>query len=293
MGVVAAPVDQGALLAWGVPRLRDLPWRHTRDPWAVLVSEVMLQQTQVARVIPKWHAFMDAFPTPAACAAAGVGDVVTAWAGLGYNRRAVNLHRAATEVVARHGGSLPDDLDALLKLPGIGPYTARAVLVFAFEHDIGLVDTNAGRFVARALAGRGLTPKEAQAVADAAVPAAGGWAWGQAVFDLGAKVCVKRAPRCDACPIRRACAWARAGFPAPDPIEGSAGISAPQSRFDGSDRQGRGRLVDALRRGAVGHGHLAAAMGWPDDPERADRVAATLVRDGLAVVVDGVWTLAR
>jgi A/G-specific adenine glycosylase len=279
-----------ALVGWWAREGRhDLPWRLTRDPWAVLVSELMLQQTQVPRVVPKYDAFLDRFPTPAACAAASAGDVVSAWQGLGYNRRAVNLWRCATEVVAHHGGSLPDDLDALLALPGIGPYTARAVLVFAFEHDLGLVDTNAGRFVARALAGRAVTPREAQALADAAVPAAGGWAWGQAVFDLGAKVCVKRSPRCDACPIRASCAWARAGFPAPDPIEGSAGISAPQSRFDGSDRQGRGRLVDALRRGPVVDEQLAAVTGF--DGERARRVAETLVRDGLAVHDAGAWRL--
>jgi A/G-specific adenine glycosylase len=267
---------------WAAAGRHDLPWRQTRDPWAVLVSELMLQQTQVPRVVLKFRAFLERFPTPAACAAEPTGEVVKAWQGLGYNRRAVNLHRCATAVVERHGGALPDDLDALLALPGIGPYTARAVLVFAFEHDIGLVDTNAGRFVARALAGRAVTSKEAQAIADAAVPDAGGWVWGQAVFDLGAKVCVKRNPRCDECPIRAACAWARAGFPDPDPIDGSAGISGPQSRFDGSDRQGRGRLVDALRAGPVLDRDLAAAMGWRHDDERATRVAATLLADGLA-----------
>ena len=157
------------------------------------------------------------------------------------------------------------------------------MLVFAHERDIGLVDTNAGRFVARALAGRPLPPKEAQAVADDAVPAGWGWTWGQAVFDLGASVCRKRSPRCDDCPIRRHCTWATAGFPEPDPIAGSAGISAPQSRFDGSDRQGRGRLVDALRAGPVEHASLAAVMGWPDDPARAARVVSTLEWDGLAI----------
>jgi A/G-specific adenine glycosylase len=254
----------------------------------------MLQQTQVPRVVPRYHAFLDRFPTPAACADAPVGDVVRAWEGLGYNRRAVNLHRAATACVERHGGKLPDTLDELLALPGIGPYTARAVLVFAYEDDRGLVDTNAGRFVARALAGRAVAAKEAQTLADAAVPAGDSWRWGSAVFDLGAAVCTKRNPRCDVCPLQEhGCAWAAAGFPDPDPVVGSAGISTPQSRFDGSDRQGRGRLVDALRRRPVHHDDLAATMGWPTDPERARRVAATVVADGIAVVVvDGRYELA-
>jgi A/G-specific adenine glycosylase len=193
----------------------------------------MLQQTQVARVVPKHEAFLARFPTATACADAPLGAVVDAWAGLGYNRRAVNLHRCATIVRDAHGGRLPDDLDALLALPGIGPYTARAVLVFAFERDLGLVDTNAGRFVSRALAGRSLRLREAQEVADAAVPIGQAWAWGQAVFDLGAMVCTKRAPACATCPVRTSCAWAAAGFAPPDPIAGSAGISTPQSRFAG------------------------------------------------------------
>jgi A/G-specific adenine glycosylase len=286
-------VVQEALIGWWERHGRhDLPWRATTDPWAVLVSELMLQQTQVPRVVPRYVAFLERFPTPAACAAAPVGDVVRAWEGLGYNRRAVNLHRGATAVVDRHGGTLPGSLEELLALPGIGPYTARAVLVFAFEDDLGLVDTNAGRFVARALAGRPLGRAEAQAIADAAVPPGDSWRWGSAVFDLGALVCTKRAPRCDACPLRQAgCAWAAAGFPEPDPVLGSAGISTPQSRFDGSDRQGRGRLVDALRRGPVPATSLAQVMGWPTDPARARRVAEGVAADGLAVCDDDRWAL--
>lgn len=282
---------QRDLIEWWTASGRDLPWRRSRDPWAVLVSELMLQQTQVARVTDRYVRFLDRFPTVAACASAPLGDVIDEWAGLGYNRRAVHLHRTANACVEHHGGELPEALEELLTLPGVGPYTARAVLVFAHERDIGLVDTNAGRFVSRALAGRALGAKDAQAVADGAVPDGWGWTWGQAVFDLGASVCRKRSPRCDECPIRAHCAWARAGFPPPDPIDGSAGISAPQSRFDGSDRQGRGRLVDALRRGPVARGALAAVMGWPDDPDRAELVATTLVRDGLAVLAGGRYRL--
>ena len=249
----------------------------------------MLQQTQVPRVVPRWQAFLDDFPTPAACAAAPVGAVVRAWSGLGYNRRAVNLHRAATAVVEHHGGRLPVDLDALLALPGVGPYTARAVLVFAHERDIGLVDTNAGRFVARALAGAPLPLRAAQVAADAAVPTGSGWAWGQAVFDLGAAVCTRRRPRCPECPIATSCAWARARWPAPDPVDGSGGISGVQAPFAGSDRQGRGRLVAVLREGGVPDepAALAVACGWPGQPERAARVAEGLVLLGLALVADG------
>jgi A/G-specific adenine glycosylase len=282
---------QRDLLAWGERARRDLPWRRTRDPWAVLVSELMLQQTQAPRVVPKFEAFLERVPAAADCAAASVGDVIDAWAGLGYNRRAVNLHRAAVVVCEIHGGLVPDDLAALLALPGIGPYTARAVLVFAFEHDLGLVDTNAGRFVARALAGKAVTTAHAQRQADAVVPHHRGWAWGQAVFDLGAAVCTKRTPLCRACPIASSCAWARAGWRDPDPALGSAGVSRGQSTFAGSFRQGRGRLVDALRSGPVSAESVAVAAGWPEDPDRANRAVASLVADGLAVVhADGTVT---
>ena len=265
---------------------RDLPWRRTRDPWAILVSELMLQQTQAPRVVPKFEAFMTRFPSVAVCASASVGDVVDAWHGLGYNRRAVNLHRAAVRVLEQHGGVMPDDLDSLLALPGVGPYTARAVLVFAFERDIGLVDTNAGRFVARALSAASMRAGEAQRTADAAVPPGQAWAWGQAVFDLGAAICTKRAPACEICPIATSCAWARAGFPQPDPITGSAGVSRGQSTFAGSFRQGRGRLVAALRAGPIAADSIALAAGWPDDPARADDAVASLILDGLAVIDD-------
>jgi len=281
---------QEALLEWFADRQRDLPWRRTRDPWAVLVSELMLQQTQVARVAPRFAEFLARFPTPAACASASVGDVVSSWAGLGYNRRAVNLHRCATAVVADHAGRLPADLDALLALPGIGRYTARAVLAFAFECDVGVLDTNAARVLART-AGRPLKPAEAQTAADRGVPPGQGWTWNQAMLDLGATVCTARAPSCDRCPLRPWCAWAVDGNAAPDPAVGSAGVAGRQSRFTGSDRQGRGRLVAALCAGPVQAGDVATVMGWPDDVSRAERVAATLVDDGLAVVDAARWRL--
>ncbi len=148
-------IDPSAVLAWGMPRLRDLPWRRVRDPWAILVAEVMLQQTQAHRVIPKWEAFVAAFPTPADCAAASLGDVLRLWQGLGYPRRARNLHAAAMAIVERHGGVVPDGPRRRCSaLPGIGPYTARAVLAFAFERDVAVVDTNIARVLARTAGNR-------------------------------------------------------------------------------------------------------------------------------------------
>ncbi len=282
---------QRRLLAWSRQTRRDLPWRRTRDPWAILVSEAMLQQTQVSRVVPRYGAFLDAFPTPRACAGAPVAEVVRLWEGLGYNRRAVHLHGAARSIVQDHGGQVPDDLDDLLALPGVGPYTARAVLAFAFERDHGVLDTNAARVLARAVSGRSMTRSEAQALADDLVPEGLGWEWNQAVLDLGATICTKRSPDCGSCPVRRRCRWAISGRADPDPAQGTAGTSGSQSRFEGSDRQGRGRLVDALRGGPVPLERIPAAAGWPDEPERARRVADGLVVDGLAEVVDGTLAL--
>jgi len=253
-----APVDPGAVLAWGAPRLRDLPWRASRDPWSILVAEVMLQQTQVPRVIPKWTSFCAAYPTPAACAAASLGEVLRRWQGLGYPRRARNVWDAATLVVERHGGSLPDDLDALRALPGIGPYTARAVLAFAFERDVAVVDTNIARVLAR-LAGERLTPRRAQALADSFVPRGVGWAWNQMVMDLGATVC-RPTPRCDGCPLAASCAWHVAAHPVPDPAIGSAGVSTHQAPYDGSDRQRRGDVLRALHHGPRPAAHFPSSI---------------------------------
>ncbi len=260
-----------------------MPWRSTRDPWAVLVSEVMAQQTQLVRVIPAYLRFLDLFPTPASCAAAPVGDVLRAWRGLGYNRRARNLHRAAQAVEADYGGRLPSDLAGLLSLPGVGAYTARAVLAFAFGVDAGVVDTNAGRVLSRAVAGRPVGVGVAQGLVDAMVPPGRGWWFGQALLDLGSGTCVAGTPRCHECPIRRRCRWAASGRAGPDPAVGSAGVSVPQSRFAGSDRQGRGRLIEALRRGEVPAADLDAVVGWTGEPERLDRVVAGLVAEGMVV----------
>lgn len=252
----------------------------------MLVSEVMLQQTQVARVEPAYRAFVEAFPTPAACAAAGPAEVIRRWRGLGYNRRALNLHEAAMRITEDFDGRVPDSLDELLSLPGVGSYTARAVLVFAFEQPVGVVDTNVARLLART-EGRPLARSEVQSLADELVPSerAWAWAWNQGVLDLGALVCTARSPSCEACPVRSACRWQGGRSSADDPASGSAGVSGRQSPFEGSDRQGRGRLVDALRRGPVARVDLPAACGWPDDPDRVERIVAQLVGEGFAVEV--------
>jgi A/G-specific adenine glycosylase len=277
-GSLIAPgaIDPSAVLAWGGHDLRELPWRRERDPWRILVAEVMLQQTQVHRVIPKWSEFLDKFPTPAICAASPLSDVLVLWQGLGYPRRARNLRAAAGVVVERHGGALPDDLDALLALPGVGPYTARAVLVFAFEREVAVVDTNIARVLARA-GGRRLTPKQSQAQADALVPRGDGWLWNQVLMDLGATVC-RPVPKCDVCPLST-CAWRRAGRPDPDPAAGSAGVSKRQAPFAGSDRQARGRVLRALGAG-------------PQPGSRFDeRIVEGLVADGLVEVAGDVLRL--
>lgn len=243
----------------------------------------MLQQTQVARVVDRFPEFLERFPTPKACAAAPASAVIELWAGLGFNRRAVNLWRAAHAIVENHGGHLPRDLQQLLALPGIGPYTARAVLVFAFEDDVAVVDTNVGRLLAR-WSGQRLSPKQAQTMADNLVPAGEAWMWNQGLFDFAVAVCTQREPECSACPLSIACAWQGQG---PDPALKSAGVSGKQSSFEGSQRQVRGRIVDALRRGPVKNSDLAGFARPQDTHQDVERIAETLVRDGLAVYKSG------
>ena len=269
--------DAGLLRWWECER-RDLPWRRTRDPWLVLVSEVMLQQTQVERVLPYFEAFAERWPTPQRCAQAALSDVLVAWQGLGYPRRGRNLWQSAAVIASRHGGEVPADLDSLLALPGVGPYTARAVQAFAFGMDTGVVDTNVGRILARWMGSR-LGAAQAQRIADECVPPGESWAWNQAMMDLGARVCTKRDPSCGECPVRRWCVWAGSG--SPDPADRSAGVSAPQASFEGSDRQARGRLLAALSGGAIKRTQAAGTMELGRDEARAQRLVKELIAEGL------------
>lgn len=287
-GVTPSP-EQSRILGWADEHRRDLPWRRTRDPWSVLVAEVMLQQTQVDRVVPRWERFRGRWPTTAACAAAPLGDVLIEWQGLGYPRRARWLHESARRIEADHGGRFPDAIDELMALPGVGPYTARAVSAFAFEHDVAVVDTNVGRILARRR-GSTLSVREAQQDADRWVPEGHGWSWNQGLLDIGATRCRPRDPGCSDCPVAPGCAWHLAGRPAPDPAAGSAAVSRRQARFEGSARQARGRIMAALAQGPLDEELVAEVVGWST---REDAVAACralvdgLVADGLVTRRDG------
>jgi len=280
----------GAVLAWGVVGRRDLPWRRTRDPWSILVSEVMLAQTQVARVEPRWREFLGRWPTPGDLAVVSLGELLVFWKGLGYPRRAANLQRAAARIVAEHDGRVPDDVTALLTLPGVGPYTARAVVAFAFEGDVGVVDTNIARLLAR-VAGFSLTARQAQMMADDGVPVGMSWVWNQTLMDVGATLCRPTNPGCDRCPLTTSCAWHQGGNAALDPATGSAGVSVRQSAFEGSDRQGRGRILERLGHSPATMDELAEATRWWDDQGRLARAIDGLCRDGLAEAVGDGYAL--
>ena len=273
-----------ALNAWFADAARPLPWRAAEvSPWAVLVSEFMLQQTQVARVVPKWEAWIRRWPTPAALASEPPAEAVRAWDRLGYPRRALWLHRAAVEIVERHGGEVPDDLDALLALQGVGPYTARAIAAFAFGRRHPVVDTNTRRVIARAVLGQAQPgpPSTARDLAEmsAVLPESDAAArvFNAAAMELGATVCTARTPDCDACPIATACAWRLAGYPAYDGPR-----KAVQARFEGSDRQVRGLVLRELR---AAHRPVARddLTGLWADAAQLDRAIDGLVADGLAV----------
>jgi len=274
-------LNQG-LCQWASGSLRDLPWRSTRDPWPVLVSEVMLQQTQVSRVTPKYIEFLERWPSPEALTQSSVSDLLKLWQGLGYPRRARNLYDAAHQIVQAHDGQVPSALEDLLLLPGVGPYTARAVLVFAFELPVGVLDTNVGRLLAR-WTGRSLDPKEAQLIADELVDPDRPWLWNQGLFDLAALRCAKRNPECNRCPVKEWCSWGGVGD---DPAVGSAAVSTAQTRFEGSDRQARGRLLKALTSGPVPTAQAATIMELQEDPVRAFRLIGDLQNESLVTVQD-------
>lgn len=269
------------LLAWYDAHSRDLPWR---DPgagaYAVLVSEVMLQQTPVARVLPVYASWMQRWPTVGDLAAASGGDAVRAWGRLGYPRRALRLQAAARVVVQAHDGVIPPDLDALRALPGVGEYTAAAVASFAFRQRHAVLDTNVRRVLSRLLAGEALPPPTIrQHEREAAVhmlPDDGetAAAWSVAVMELGALVCTAAAPRCPQCPVADRCRWRQVGSPA------YAGLPRPRQAWHGSDRQCRGALLAALRGAEAPVERATLSALWPD-PAQRDRALQGLVADGL------------
>jgi A/G-specific adenine glycosylase len=276
-----------AVLTWYDANARTLPWRDpAASPWAVLVSEFMLQQTPVARVLPSYAAWLERWPTPAALAAEPPGEAVRAWGRLGYPRRALRLHAAATAIVERHGGDVPDDHAALLALPGVGTYTAAAVASFAFGQRHAVVDTNVRRVFARAVTGVALPGPSATAadlrLAADLVPGDPRTAarWAVASMELGALVCTARTPRCADCPVRGLCAWRLAGSPAYD------GPARRGQAYDGTDRQARGRLLAVLR---DAHGPVAKHdldRVWADAVQR-ERALDGLVADGLVEPLAG------
>jgi A/G-specific adenine glycosylase len=279
----AADAANRALHSWHRANGRDLAFRRAPDAWSVLVAEVMAQQTQVARVDVAWASFMRTFPTPAALAAATPADVVRAWAGLGYNRRAVNLYRAARAIVERHAGDIPSDIGALEALPGVGPYTARAVAATSFGLPVAAIDTNIGRVLRRLMSDGTVSTRDLQAVGDSLVDPGDPGVWTHAMMDLGATVC-RPVPACDRCPLAAWCRFAgavavgeamRAPAPAPAPARRTA------ARFESTSRWLRGRIVARLRDAPDG--------SWVrlDDPIGIHDAGAVQVAIG-ALEADGV-----
>jgi A/G-specific adenine glycosylase len=271
------------ILRWYDANARDLPWRRpTAGPWSVMVSEFMLQQTPVSRVLPVHELWLERWPTPADLAAERPGEAVRAWGRLGYPRRALRLHAAATAIVDLHGGHVPDSYEALIALPGVGDYTAAAIAVFAHGRRHAVLDTNVRRVLARVASGTEFPPgsvtRAERSLAEQLLPEDDPTAatWSVALMELGALICTAAAPRCPACPVNDRCAWLAAGHPPYDgpPRRGQA--------WAGTDRQCRGRLMAVARdsEGAVHRSRLDAV--WPDDDQRR-RCLAGLVDDGLLV----------
>jgi A/G-specific adenine glycosylase len=285
-------VAANELIAWYDRARRDLPWREPEvSPWQILVSEFMLQQTPVARVLSVWPDWVRRWPTPSATAAASAADVLRAWGKLGYPRRAKRLHECATVIARDHDDVVPDDVDTLLSLPGVGSYTARAVACFAYRQRIPVVDTNVRRVVARAV--RGLADAGAPSAArdhaavlallpdDEAAPR-----FSVALMELGATVCTARTPRCGLCPLSE-CAWRRAGYP---PAEGPG---RRVQTYAGTDRQVRGRLLDVLRANDSPVRRAELDVAWLSDCVQRDRALDSLLADGLVTrTVDGRFALA-
>lgn len=273
------------ILGWYDEHARDLPWRSPgATPWAVMVSEFMLQQTPVSRVLPVYDAWMSLWPTPADLAGAPTGDAVRMWGRLGYPRRALRLHAAATAIVELHGGEVPADHDLLRALPGVGEYTAAAIATFAFKQRHAVLDTNVRRVLARVATGdefpaNTLTKAErdlaVRMLPDDSATAA---AWAVGVMELGALVCTASGPRCGGCPVQSLCAWHTAGHPAYD------GPPRKGQTYAGTDRQCRGRLLGVVRDAHEPVHKSRLDTAWSDDPQR-ERCLAWLIEDGLVAEV--------
>lgn len=280
------------LLAWYETSRRDLPWREPGvSAWQILVSEFMLQQTPVARVLPIWSDWVRRWPTPSATAAASAADVLRAWGKLGYPRRAKRLHECATVIARDHDDVVPDDVDTLLTLPGVGSYTARAVACFAYRRRVPVVDTNVRRVVARVVHGladagapsatRDHADVSALLPDDATAPQ-----FSVALMELGATVCTARTPRCGLCPLGQ-CAWRRAGYPA------AQGPPRRVQTYAGTDRQVRGRLLDVLRDKDSPASRAELDVAWLTDTAQRDRALYSLLADGLVTQTrDGRFALA-
>jgi A/G-specific adenine glycosylase len=278
-----------AILRWYSAHARDLPWRRPdAGPWAVLVSEIMLQQTPVARVLPAYAAWLERWPTPPALAAAAPADAVRQWGRLGYPRRALRLHASARAITERHGGQVPGSLDALRALPGVGSYTAAAVASFAFGQPHAVLDTNVRRVLARLVRGDPRPPPSPAAMetrlAKSLLPAERGLAprWSVAVMELGALICTADRPRCPDCPVVSECAWHRAG----QPTDGPHQARRRSQGYEGTDRQCRGRLLAVLREADEPVPAALLDAAWADERQRV-RALASLVADGLAEPLPG------
>jgi A/G-specific adenine glycosylase len=275
------------LVPWYHQHKRDLPWRHTTDPYKLVAAELMLQQTGVDRIAPRWTRFVERFPSWQAVAAATPGDVIREWQGLGYNRRAVSLHRMARAVVEQYGGALPDDRDELLKLPGVGPYTANAILSFVHGRDVAAIDVNLRRVIGRlAFGDAGAPMRDVEAVAAHSIPPGQSGDWNQALMDFAALQCTLRRPGCLLCPLRDVCRAAGAGeyVPISRPVRVAA---ERRASYRGSTRYQRGKVVDVLRQLPPGASLAAEEIGaaLADDPAAGrfelEPLLAGLARDGL------------
>jgi len=293
------------VLTWYAENARDLPWRRRdRSPWGVFVSEIMAQQTPIARVLPAWQAWMQRWPTPSALAADAPGEAIRAWGRLGYPRRALRLHQAARVMVDRHAGAVPDCEESLRALPGVGAYTAAAVAAFAFGRRTVVVDTNVRRLLARTVTGTeypstALTAAE-RALAARLLPDDAGTAatWAVAAMELGALVCTARAPRCAGCPVRPRCRLVAVGAPAhTGPRHAHTGPTRRAQAYAGTDRYVRGLLLAALRATQAPLSAADLTAGVPDaalrDPRQRERCLAGLVEDGLVEVAESGYALPR